>query len=80
MPEEVAIIGQTIDLDQFLKLSAAVGTGGEAKWMIQSGLVSVGGVVETRRRATLKPGDVVEIEGGGAWRVASSGTGSIHEE
>lgn len=48
-------------LDQFLKLQGAVGTGGEAKVMIQSGEVKLNGKVETRRRKKLQLGDVVEI-------------------
>lgn len=50
-------------LDQFLKLRGAVGTGGEAKLMIQSGEVKLNGQVETRRRKKLQIGDVVEIGG-----------------
>lgn len=50
-------------LDQFLKLSSAVGSGGEAKFLIQNGDVSVNGQPETRRRKKLLPGDVVEVSG-----------------
>jgi len=50
-------------LDQFLKLRGAVGTGGEAKVMIQSGEVLLNGQVETRRRKKLQRGDIVEIDG-----------------
>jgi ribosome-associated protein len=50
-------------LDQFLKLRAIAGTGGQAKVMIQNGEVKVNGEVETRRRRKLSAGDVVEIGG-----------------
>lgn len=50
-------------LDQFLKFNALTATGGEAKFLIQSGEVKVNGAVETRRRCKLSPGDVVEIAG-----------------
>jgi ribosome-associated protein len=40
---------QTIKLDQFLKWVGAASTGGEAKMMIQGGLVKVNGTSETRR-------------------------------
>lgn len=53
----------TIKLDQFLKLVQAVQTGGEAKVLIQNGLVSVNGAVETRRGRKLVDGDRVDIEG-----------------
>lgn len=52
-----------IRLDDFLKYSGLVGTGGEAKLRIQSGEVLVNGAVETRRRKQLSIGDVVEIFG-----------------
>lgn len=50
-----------IRLDDFLKRSGLVGTGGEAKLMIQSGEVCVNGTVEIRRRKQLAIGDVVEF-------------------
>ncbi len=50
-------------LDQFMKLSAIAGSGGQAKVMIQSGEVKVNGKVETRRRRKLVPEDVVEVNG-----------------
>ncbi|MCA9016939.1 MAG: RNA-binding S4 domain-containing protein [Planctomycetaceae bacterium] len=52
-----------IRLDQFLKQQAAVGTGGHAKIVIQAGEVTVNGVVETRRRKQLSPGDVISYAG-----------------
>ena len=54
---------RVICLDQFLKLHGLVETGGEAKQLIQAGQVRLNGVVETRRRKKLAPGDVVEIRG-----------------
>lgn len=54
---------ETIHLDQFLKLQGLANTGGHAKMLIQGGEVKVNGVVETRRRRTLRIGDVVEFEG-----------------
>lgn len=52
-----------IRLDDFLKVAGLVGTGGEAKVRIQSGEVTVNGVVETRRRKQLAIGDVIELMG-----------------
>lgn len=52
-----------IKLDQFLKLAQIVQSGGEAKQLIRSGLVSVNGEPETRRGRKLRQGDVVEFEG-----------------
>ncbi|QEG41165.1 RNA-binding S4 domain-containing protein [Roseimaritima ulvae] len=53
----------TIRLDDFLKFCGLVGTGGQAKVLIQNGEVQVNGQVETRRRKQLVPGDVVELLG-----------------
>ena len=53
----------TIKLDQFLKLTGVVDTGGQAKLLIQGGEVQVNGQIETRRGRKLKPGDVVELDG-----------------
>ena len=50
-------------LDQFLKLCGIVGTGGQAKQLIQGGEVIVNGEVETRRRKKLTLGDRVEVAG-----------------
>jgi len=52
-----------IRLDDFLKLSGLVGSGGEAKLRVQSGEVTVNGEIETRRRKQLTAGDVVELAG-----------------
>jgi ribosome-associated protein len=50
-----------ITLGQALKASDLVGSGGEAKVLIQTGEVLVNGEVETRRGRKLVPGDVVEV-------------------
>ncbi len=50
-----------ITLGQALKASNLVGSGGEAKVLIQAGEVRVNGEVETRRGRRLKEGDVVEV-------------------
>jgi ribosome-associated protein len=51
-----------IRLDQFLKLSNLVGSGGEAKILIQDGLVRVNGEVEQRRGRKLQAGDKVSLD------------------
>jgi ribosome-associated protein len=48
-------------LGRALKAAGLVGTGGEAKVLIQAGEVSVNGEVETRRGRKLEEGDVVEV-------------------
>ena len=48
-------------LGQALKASNFVGSGGEAKVLIQGGEVRVNGEVETRRGRKLEEGDVIEV-------------------
>lgn len=50
-------------LDQLLKFSGLVSTGGEAKIKIQNGEVKVNNRIEKRRSYKLKEGDVVTIDG-----------------
>ena len=53
----------TIKLDQFLKLAQVVESGGQAKHLIQTGMVFVNGVIEMRRGRKLRAGDVVVVDG-----------------
>ena len=48
-------------LGQALKVASIVGSGGEAKVVIQAGEVFVNGEVETRRGRKLYEGDVVDV-------------------
>ncbi len=50
-----------ITLGQALKAANLVGSGGEAKVLVQTGEVLVNGEVETRRGRQLREGDVVEV-------------------
>ncbi len=52
-----------IKLDQFLKMTNIVSTGGEAKFYLMENEVLVNGVKENRRGRKLYPGDVVIVEG-----------------
>ena len=54
---------ETIKLDQFLKLAQVVESGGQAKHLIQTGMVFVNGVIEMRRGRKLRAGDVVIVDG-----------------
>ena len=57
-----------IKLDQFLKWCGAVGTGGEAKQVIQDQKVQVNGQIEVRRGRKLRLGDRVQW-GEQSWEV-----------
>ena len=52
-----------IKLGQAIKAANLVGTGVEAKFVIQDGLVKVNGQVELQRGKKLVDGDIVEFEG-----------------
>jgi ribosome-associated protein len=54
-------VPQGTTLGQALKAASLVGSGGEAKVLIQAGEVSVNGEVETRRGRRLEEGDVIEV-------------------
>ena len=59
--EKIRIETDYIKLDSLLKFAALVGTGGEAKYVIAEGLVTVNGEVCTMRGKKLRPGDRVSF-------------------
>ena len=59
--EKIKINTEFIKLDSLLKFAALVGTGGEAKYVISEGLVSVNGEVCTMRGRKIYSGDRVEF-------------------
>ncbi len=58
---DVDIHTERIRLDGLLKFAAVVGTGGEAKQLIQAGRIRVNDVVETKRGRHVSEGDRVEL-------------------
>ena len=61
--EKIAITTDFIKLDAFLKFAGLAGTGGEAKMLINDGLVGVNGETCTQRGKKLRPGDRVDFQG-----------------
>lgn len=61
--KDIKIKTKNIQLDQFLKWSNLVTSGGEAKNLIQTEKVWVNGEIETHRSHLLKTGDIVQIIG-----------------
>lgn len=59
----IEITREYIKLQDLLKLAGLTYTGGEAKVMVQEGLVTVNGEVCTMRGRKIRPGDTVEFEG-----------------
>ena len=60
---EFELKGEYIELMKLLKFLSFVSSGGEAKLVIDEGMVKVNGETEFRRRNKLRKGDVVEFEG-----------------
>lgn len=60
---EFEITSEYIELIKLLKAMNLVMSGGEAKMVVDEGLVLVNGEVEFRKRKKLIVGDVVELEG-----------------
>ena len=60
---EITIKDEYIKLGQALKLAGLVGSGVDAKFVIQDGQVKVNGEVDTRRGKKLYSGDNFEFEG-----------------
>ena len=61
--QEIKLRDEFIKLGQALKAAGVVGSGVDAKLVIQDGLVKVNGETEVRRGKKLYEGDVVTFEG-----------------
>ena len=61
--QPLEISTEYIKLQDALKFANLVGSGGEAKVLIQEGAVSVNGEVCTQRGKKLRPGDTVDFGG-----------------
>ncbi|MDR1054324.1 MAG: RNA-binding S4 domain-containing protein [Prevotellaceae bacterium] len=55
--------GDYIELMQLLKAVKLAYSGGEAKLVIEDGLVKLNGQTEWRKRAKIRSGDIVEVMG-----------------
>ena len=63
MPIVVEVRGDYIQLDQLLKTTGLCHSGGYAHSEIDAGKVTVDGLVETRKRAKLRPGQRISYGG-----------------
>lgn len=61
--ENFKIKGEFIELIQLLKVLGIAETGGHAKQIVEEGGVKLNGELEYRKRAKLRPGDRVEVNG-----------------
>ena len=61
MEQTFKIEGEYIELIQLLKAIGLANTGGHAKMIVNQEMVLRNGEIETRKRAKLIPGDIIEI-------------------
>ena len=69
--EDIRIETEEIQLDQVLKWAGVLASGGEVKMLIENRQIKRNGETESARRRKLHAGDIIEIEGLGAWRVVT---------
>lgn len=62
-PITFVLSAEFIEVCNLLKLVGLADSGGRGKAMVAQGLVSVDGVLETRKTAKIRVGQVVEAEG-----------------
>lgn len=65
-------VKNSLRLDQFLKWAGVAMSGGQAKMLIQSGMVRVNGEEARSRGRMMADGDVVSINEQGVYRVVFS--------
>lgn len=58
----VRITSEPVELFKVLKFENMAASGGEAKYLIADGLVTVNGQIETRKRRKLYSGDVIGFD------------------
>ena len=57
--KDVQINKEPVELYKILKFEGMVGSGAEAKIVVASGLVTVNGVIETRKRKKIVSGEII---------------------
>lgn len=59
--KEIVITREPVELFKILKFENLAASGGEAKAMIEDGLVLVNGLVETQKCKKIVSGDIIEV-------------------
>jgi len=62
MEIEYELTDDYIELNNLLKLVGICDTGGQAKLYISEGIVSVDGLIETRKKCKIRRGQVVQVD------------------
>ncbi len=71
--QDVKINTETIPLCQMLKIAGVIDSGGQARFLLEDGIVLRNGVQETAKRRQLRDGDIIEVRGKGVWRIVRQG-------
>lgn len=58
---EFIVKGEYVELNQLLKLTGIVDSGGAGKTLVANGEVSVDGKVELRKTCKIRPGQIVSL-------------------
>jgi len=58
---DVEITREPVELYKILKFEGMVNSGGQAKSVIEEGLVSLNGQIETQKRKKIVSGDVISL-------------------
>jgi len=74
---DVEIRNEPVELYKILKFEGMTASGGEAKLVIEQGLVLVNGKVETRKRKKINSGDIIEFA---SEKICIKLTGSVHDK
>lgn len=61
MTQDVEVREEPIELYKVLKIAGLVASGGEAKFVVSEGQVSLNGEVETQKRKKTRVGDQIEF-------------------
>ena len=59
---KIVLAAEPVELYKILKFESLVNSGGEAKTVIDEGLVSVNGEIELRRRRKIYKNDIIEFD------------------
>ncbi len=67
--EIIEIKTDVIQMDQLLKWAGIIESGGQMKFMIEDQVIKLNQVLVTEKRKKVFPGDILEINGVGTWKV-----------
>ena len=67
--EKIEIYTTEINMDQLLKWAGIIDNGAQIKPLITEKLIKLNGNLVTERRKKVRPGDVIDIQGIGIWKI-----------